>query len=178
MLLKIFIRGKIVLLSMFKNKYPIRFEHVAIQDQRRYLGQLFKRIGRIGKDEIKLLSARFEETEHIATNHRHMVVAKLLQTLADESSMVAVGFYADHLTTSSGEQFERDAARTGKKVERRQSLEIEIAIQHIEDVFFGKIGGRTRFERAWNIKMPSLVFSCNNPHNNNTCLNDFLGVAN
>lgn len=144
------------MLSMFKNKYPIRFEHVVIQDQRRYLGQFFKCIGRIGKDEIKLLSARFEVTEHIGTNHRPVFFTYLLQTLADKGGMITIGFYADHLTATTREQLQRDAARACKQVERRQAFEIDIAVEHVEDVFFGKIGGRTRFERAWNIKMPSL----------------------
>ena len=41
--------------------------------------------------------------------------------------MVAVGLYADHLLTTARQQFERDAARAGKEVERRAVFEVDVA---------------------------------------------------
>ena len=146
------------MLSMFKNKYPIRFEHVVIQDQRRYLGQFIKCIGRVGKDEIELLAARFQIAKHIAANHHPVFFTYLLQTLADKGDMITVGFYADHLTATTREQLQRDTARACKQVERRQAFEIDIAVEHVEDILLGKIGCRTRLNVRGTSKCRPLYF--------------------
>lgn len=164
MLHEMLIRREIILLPVLKDKDTTGLQQGIPQYERRNLRQFIKCIGRVGKDEIELLAARFQIAKHIAANHRPVLFTYLLQTLADKGGMITVGFYADHLTATTREQLQRDAARACKQVERRQAFEIDIAVEHVEDILLGKIGCRTRLECTWNIEVPTFIFSCYNPH--------------
>ena len=109
--------GKIIILAMLENEDSIFVQQVAIQYEVWNLRKFLQRVWWVGKDEIKLLLAGLQEAEHIATNQKILVFAQLLETLADEVGVVAVCFYADDALATSGNEFQRDAARTGKEVE-------------------------------------------------------------
>ena len=79
--------------------------------------------------------------------------------------MVAVHLYADHLAAATRQQLQRDAARTREKVEGGGTFEVYILHQHVEDVLLGKVRRRTCLERAWDIEMTTLIFSCDYSHN-------------
>ena len=78
--------------------------------------------------------------------------------------MVTIHLYTDDLTASTGEQFQRDAPCSREEIECRSLLEIKIAVKYIEDILLGKIRRRTSLERAWYLKMPTFVFSCDDSH--------------
>ena len=60
--------------------------------------------------------------------------------------MVAVHLHTDHLGTAVAEEFERDAPRTGKEVERRSSLKVDVAHHHIEDILLCEVCRGSRLE--------------------------------
>ena len=106
--------GEIIILAMFENEDAALVQKVTIQNEVWNLWEFLQSVRWIGKDEIKLLLAGSQEAEHIATNQKILVFAQLLETLADEVGVVAVCLYADDALATSGNEFQRDAARTGK----------------------------------------------------------------
>ena len=83
---------------------------------------------------------------------------------ADEGSMLAVLFYADYFRAAAREEFERNAARAGKKIEGTGLLKIQISPYYVEQVFFCKVGGGTGLEASGHFKMAAFVFSGNDTH--------------
>ena len=156
--------GEVVVLAMLENEDAILVQEVSIQDQVGNLRQFLQSVRRVGKDEVELLVATLQKTEHVATNQDIPVFVQLLEALADEVGVVTVGLHADHLLAATGNQFERDAARACEEVEGRGILEVDVALQHIEDVLFGEIGGGARLECAGNVEMAALVLSCYDSH--------------
>ena len=140
--------AEVVLLAMLEDEDAVGLQQAALQHEVGNPGQRFQRVGRVGEDEVELLVAALDEPE----------------ALADETGMVAVGLYADHLAASSRQKFQADAARAGEEVERMGALEVEIARHDVEDVLFGKVGGGPGFERSWDVEMASLVFPGDDSH--------------
>ena len=57
--------GEIVVLTMLKDEDAAVVEELFCEDEVRNLWQLFQGVGWVGEDEIELLPARLDETEHI-----------------------------------------------------------------------------------------------------------------
>ena len=168
--------GEIVVLTVFENKEPVGLEQSTLDNQVGQRGQLLQSVGRVGKDEVELLFAGLDETECVAADCYHIgdsppVIrsgggpsAKLLQAVLNEAVVVAIEFNADDVTAASREQFKGNAARAGEEVEGLGTVEVDVLNEHVEDVLLGKIRRRPRLERARNIEVAALVFSCNDSH--------------
>ena len=83
---------------MLKDKHTALNKHVVGKDEVRNSGQLLQGIGRIGKDEVELLRAAFNETENIATETLNIKVIQLFHALLNEAMVITVFLYANHLT--------------------------------------------------------------------------------
>ena len=86
---------------MLKDEDASFVEIVAIQNEVWNLRQLLQGVWRISKDKVKLLLAGLQKTEYITTNQNILVFAQLLETLAYEVGMIAVGLYADYPAAAS-----------------------------------------------------------------------------
>lgn len=128
------------------------------------MGQFSQGVGRVGKDKIKGLATCFQKFEDISPNEQLIVGAQFRKTLSNESGVVAIGLYAHHLLTSAAGQFQGDASRAGKEVERRFAVEVGVALQHVEDIFFGEICRRACLERAWNVETTAFIAASDNSH--------------
>ena len=97
-------RREVVLLTMFEDEHAIFFQQFFLEDQIRNLGQLLKGVWGVGKDEIELQMAGFHESENITSNNLTlgvMTISKeLLHAFSNEPMMIAVHFYAHHLTAT------------------------------------------------------------------------------
>ena len=89
-----------MVLAMFKDEYTLRLQQLLLDDEVWNLRQFLQRIGRICKDEVKLLVTRLQESEHITTYRYTRLAVQFLQTLLDEVMVVTIHFHADHLTTT------------------------------------------------------------------------------
>ena len=86
---------------------------------------------------------------------------------ADESIVLRVFFHRHHFIASSRQEFDADASGSGKQVERRYAvLKIEIIVQYVEKVFFGKVGRRACLEALGHIEPPVFVNSTDYSHIN------------
>ena len=89
---------------MFKDEYASFFQKSFFKNQIRNLGQLLKGIGGVGKDEVELKVAGFHKAENITANNLTlgvMTISKeLLHAFSNEPMMIAVHFYAHHLTAT------------------------------------------------------------------------------
>ena len=128
------------------------------------MGQFSQGVGRVGKDKVKGLATCFQKFEDISPNEQQIVGTQFRKTLSNESGVIAISFYAHHLLTSATGQFQGDASRAGKEVERHFAVEIGVALQHVEDVFFGEICCRARLERAWNVETTAFIAASDNSH--------------
>ena len=156
--------GEIIILAMFENEDAIFVQKVTIQYEIWNLREFLQSVRWIGKDEIKLLLAGSQKTEHIATNQKILVFAQFLEALSDKVGMVAVCFYADDTLAATGNQFQRDAACAGKEVEGCGILEVDVILQNIKDVLLCEIGGWSRLKRTGNVEMATLILSCYDSH--------------
>ena len=66
---------------MFEDEDAFGSKDVLLEYEVGYLGQFLEGVGRVGKDEIKLLSARFDESEYIATDGCADIGAQFLKAL-------------------------------------------------------------------------------------------------
>ena len=66
---------------MFEHENAFGSKDVLLEYEVGYLWQFLQRIGRVGKDEVKLLSARFDESEYIATDRGAYIGAQFLKAL-------------------------------------------------------------------------------------------------
>ena len=73
--------GKIIVFAMLEDEYAIGCQYVLSENHVGNLGQFLQRVGRVGKDEIKLLSARLDESEYIATDRGAYIGAQFLKAL-------------------------------------------------------------------------------------------------
>ena len=62
---------EIVVLAMLEDEDTIFFQQSPFEDETGDGGQFLQGIGRIGKDEVKLLLARLDISEHIAAEGYH-----------------------------------------------------------------------------------------------------------
>lgn len=88
--------------------------------------------------------------------------------------MLSIFLHTYHLRATTRQQFKRDAPCTSKKIEGRQAIEIKIAIEHIEDIFFGKIGSGPCLERVRHIEMPSFILSCYDAHESKSIKSSYI----
>lgn len=156
--------GEVVVLAMLENEDAVLVQEISAQDQVGNLRQFLQSVRRVGKDEVELLVATLQKTEHVATNQDIPVFVQLLEALADEVGVVTVGLHADHLLAATRHQFERDASRASEKVEGCGILKIYISLEHIENVLLGKIGSRTCLECTRYVEVTSFILSCNDSH--------------
>ena len=149
---------------MFEHENAFRSKDVLLEYEVGYLGQFLQRIGRVGKDEVKLLAARLDESEYIATDRGAYIGAELLKALGNEGMVVAVGLNTHYACTTSRHEFEGYAACAREEVEGVDTVKVDIAIEHIEDVLLGKVCCGSGLERTRHIEVATLVLSCNYSH--------------
>jgi acyl-coenzyme A thioesterase PaaI-like protein len=92
---------EVMVFAMLEHEDAAIAEQLLFEDKVRNGGKLFQGVGRIGKDEVELLSAALQETEHVAPQGHASLSVEFLQAVADETVMVAVGLYADHAAAPS-----------------------------------------------------------------------------
>lgn len=85
--------GEVLILAMLKNEHSTLLKKTLLKYQRRYLRELFQRIWRISKYEIKLLSATFYEPEHVTPYAYTVLNIKFLKTLPYEVVVLPVCLY-------------------------------------------------------------------------------------
>ena len=73
--------GKIIVFAMLEDEYTIGCQYVLSENHVGNLWKFLEGVGGIGKDEIKLLSARFDESEYIATDRGAYIGAQFLKAL-------------------------------------------------------------------------------------------------
>ena len=149
---------------MFEDEDAFRGKDVLLEYEVGNLWQFLEGVRRVGKDEIKLLAARLDESEYIATDRGAYIGAELLKALGYESMVVAVGLYTHYACTTSRHEFEGYAACAREEVEGIDTVKVDIAIEHIEDILLGKVCCGSGLESSWYIKVTTLVLSCNYSH--------------
>ena len=150
---------------MLEDEESARTQHSLAEDELRNGRQRGQSVRRVGKDEVVLLLARLDEAEHIATDKDVVLGVELRHALADERSMVAIHLHADHRSTTARKQLERYTSSAGKEIECLRTLHVHVAVDHVEDILFGEVRSRTSLERARNIEVAPLIFSCYYAHN-------------
>ena len=164
MLNEMWMGWEVVVLAMFEDEDAFGSKDVLLEYEVGYLGQFLEGVGGIGKDEIKLLSARLDEAEYITTDRGAYIGAEFLKALWDKGMVVAVGLNTYYTGTTSRDEFEGDAACSWEEVEGIDTVKVDIAIEHIEDILLGKVCCGSGLERTRHIEVATLVLSCNYTH--------------
>ncbi len=162
---KVRVIRKVILLAVFEYEYSIVFQHICLEYPFRYGMKFGQSVWRISKDEVELLFASLYEAENVAAYRNAVVDAEFSHALFYKGMMVAVCLHAYYLLATSRYEFERNAASTGKHVESRAALKVDVSVEHIKDVLLGEIGSRPCLERSWHFKAPAFVYSSYYSHN-------------
>ena len=72
---------KIIIFAMLEDEYTIGCQYVLSENHVGNLWQFLEGVGRGGEDEVKLLSARFDESEYIAAYRGAYICAQFLKAL-------------------------------------------------------------------------------------------------
>ena len=98
--------AEILVLAVLKYEDSPLLQQSLLEDEAGDGGQFLEGVRGIGEDEVETVLARLDETEDITPQGHTGVGAELLQTVLDETVMVAVQFDADDMGTASRHQFE------------------------------------------------------------------------
>ncbi len=162
--------GEVVVFAVLEDKDAVGLQQVVAEDEAREGCEVLEGVGRVGEDEVELLMTFLQETEHVATDEDVVCRADLLHALGDEGGVVAISLHTDDGCTAAGEHLKRDAAGTGEEVEGGGVVEVDIAIEDIEDVLLGEVGGRTCLESSWYVEVPTFILSGYDSHANNAVI--------
>ena len=117
-----------ILLAVLQDEKSVFFQQAVGEDQIGESLQIGQFVGRVCKNEIELFMAILYVLEHVAPYGQTFVGLHLPHHLADESVVVAVLLDADDLPASARDQFDADASRTGKKIERTHMIFLEVEV--------------------------------------------------
>lgn len=135
---------EIVLFAMLKYKQTTLLEQAAVQDDVGQLRYLRQGVRGIGKDEVELLATLCYILKDIATDGQCCCFLQLVEKLLNETMVACIEFHTDNSAAASADEFERNAAGTGEKVEGSGAVaEVDIGLQDIEKVLLREICGGT-----------------------------------
>lgn len=151
---------------MLQYEQALRFQESVFEDQVRKFGQVRQCIRGIGEDKVELLLAAGKVFEYVRTNREATVRFHCLHYFLDESMVLPVFFYRYHPAASPAYQFDADTARTGEEVEGGEAffLKIQVALQHVEKVFLGKVGGGACLKVVGNVEPATFIDSADYSH--------------
>lgn len=101
MLQEIGMAGEIIILAMLQDEDSTFLQQIARHDNIGNFFQIGQGIGRVGKDEVKLLIAPSQIAKHITTNRYTRLILQFLQETLDETMMKAILFNGYHTRAST-----------------------------------------------------------------------------
>ena len=87
--------------AMFKDEDAFGLQQLPIEDEVGQRREFLQRIGRVGKDDVKLLFTLLDIAKDVGKERVCGLGIELLKTFFDESEMAAVVFHAYHFGTSA-----------------------------------------------------------------------------
>ena len=87
-----------------------------------------------------------------------------LSRIPDKTVVDRVNFYRYDGTCTPGCEFITDRSGSGKEIENFDSLQVPMTVEHVEQVLFGEIGGRSCSEIFRGLDRPSLLCAANDSH--------------
>ena len=127
-----------------------------------HFGQSFdtlQLVRRIGKDDVEGTGLGLEVSEDIFFNRGEVVYVQLIHHLADKTEVLAGFFHSRYMATTPGYQFKGYVACSGKEIQGRKAVEIQLVFQYVEKVFLGKVGGRPCLDIFRRMEDPAFIFS-------------------
>ena len=164
LLLELWQVAEVVGLRVLYHHECARLHHLAAQDELGQLGQLRQVVGWVGKDQVKLASARAYELEYIAFHRHQVLVFELLLHLADEVVLGRRLLHTGDAGASAGEEFEADCACPREQVESYQAVEVHKIVKHIEEVLARHVGGGASGDVGGHVKTAAAIFSTDYSH--------------
>ena len=95
--------GKACVLAVLDNEQSARPKERAFEDELREAGQLWERVGRVGKNEVEGLIRVLDDAQCVGMDGAPSGVGEGLLDLAKECEVVEVAFDGDHSARSSRE---------------------------------------------------------------------------
>ena len=93
--------AEVVVFTMFEDKDAAFLEQTLLKDKVWYCRQFLQSVGWVGKDEVKLLLAAFDETEGITSYRYTDTGIQLFQTVCNKPMVVTVLFDAHHTAAAA-----------------------------------------------------------------------------
>ena len=157
--------GEVVRAGMFEDEEASGAEQIAAQNGFGELGQSGEGVGGIGKDEVEG-RGRAEVAEGVATDECEGARwgGEAAGHVGDEGCVRAVGLDGCDATAATREQLEGNAAGARKEVEGLCVVPSDEVFEHVEEVLFRKVGGRSGGECGRDLEASSAVDSSDDSH--------------
>ena len=95
------VRSEGVLVAVLEDEIAARMKDVVLENLVRNILQTFQGVGRVGEDDVELLTATLQKAEHVTADENVVVGFYLFHALTDEGGMVAVAFNAHYLLAAA-----------------------------------------------------------------------------
>ena len=157
--------GEVVRFAVFQHEEAVFLQQAVPEDQVGQRRQVVQGVGRVGKDEVESLVAFVQEAEHVGPQQGAVRGFQGIHHLADEFEMLGVALHRDHPSATAREQLDGDAARAGEQVQCHGAfLEIQVAVEHVEQVLFRKVRRGPCLEVVRHVEVPAFVNAGDDSH--------------
>ena len=156
--------AEVVVAAVLHDDEGSGLHHWAVEYHARQVGELRQVVGGVGKDDVKLLSARGYESKHVALDDVVVVATQRAADLLDEIELRGGFLDRCHRGTFPRQELEADGTSARKQVEHLKSLKVNKISQDIEDIFARHVGCGACCYVGGHVKASSPVFSANYTH--------------
>lgn len=124
----------------------------------------FDVVRRIGEDDVELFGAAFQVKKRIGFYRMDIRKTETFGRVADILVVHGVDFDRDDGSRSARGEFVADRTGSRKKIQYVESFDLQAAVQYVEKVLLGEIGGRPRAQVLGRLDNPAPVDAANDSH--------------
>lgn len=133
---------EMVVCRMFQDKNPIGDKACRVQDQIGNPGDVFKLVGRVGKNQIIRIAGLLKEREGILPEHMQIGYLQFLDHAPDEIRTSWMDVHGVHVFGSPRNELVGNAADAGKQIQDFLFFPFQMVSQDVEKAFLGRVGSR------------------------------------
>ena len=139
-------------------------QNVATENERNNLVGTLQIVWCVRKNDVETLGTVFQIQKSVRLYRVNGCRAQLARRAADKIVVDGVDFDRRYAAGSARGELVTYRTRPRKEVEDIDRLVIDDVVQHVEQVFLGEIGRRTRPQIAWRVDCPPAICTADYSH--------------
>ena len=118
----------------------------------------------VGEDDVELFGTTFQVQKGVRFDRMDICEPEILGGFPDKTVVDRIDLDGDDRTGPPGCEFIADRSGTGKEVQNFDAFQIPVTVEHVEQILFGEIGGRSRPEVLRGLNGSSFLCTANDSH--------------